>query len=71
MTTTTPCLLSLRDAGCYLGVSVPTVRLLISSGRLAFVRSGPRGKLYVALAELESFVRRNTRAHDAREEVKK
>lgn len=63
-------LLNLRDASSYLSLSIPTIRNLISSGRLRAVRSVPRSKVLVDIRELESFCERNTQANDAREEVK-
>jgi len=63
-------LLSLRDAAQYLSLSIPTIRGLISSGRLAVVRSSKRAKYLVDIRELESFCTRNTQSNDAREEVK-
>jgi hypothetical protein len=55
-----PRLLSLRDASRYLSLSIPTIRNLISSGRLAVVRSSQRAKLLVDIHELESFCTRTT-----------
>lgn len=64
-------LLDLREASAHLSLSVQTLRSLIASGKLAGVRSNPRGKILVDIRELESFCARNTRTPDARrEEVK-
>lgn len=61
-------LLTLRQASETLSLSVNTLRNLIASGKLAAVRSNPRGKILVDIGELESFCERNTRTPDARRE---
>lgn len=65
-----PRLVSLRNASRYLSLSIPTIRNLVSSGKLAVIRPSPRSKILVDIRELESFCERNTQAADAREEVK-
>jgi len=64
-------LLTLRQASETLSLSVNTLRNLIASGKLAAIRSNPRGKLLLDPRELESFCQRNTRTPDAHQgEVK-
>jgi hypothetical protein len=63
-------LLNIKETSQFLSLSIASVRILVSTGRLASLRSSPRGKYLFDVRELERFIRENSRLNDAREEVK-
>lgn len=70
MLSTSHRLLNIKETSDFLSLSIASIRSLVSSGRLASLRSSPRGKYLFSLHELERFVRENTQSTGAREEVK-